>query len=50
MGGKLVARLLSTAALWIRIQTSLKNTVQNGRHKQRSQRILARQQNLQKQL
>jgi hypothetical protein len=31
---KLVARLLATAALWVRMQTSLKNT--NGRHKQRS--------------
>jgi hypothetical protein len=31
---KLVARLLATAALWVRIQTSLK--IQNGRHKHRS--------------
>ncbi len=32
---RLVARLLATAALWVRIQTSLKK-IQNGRHKQRS--------------
>jgi hypothetical protein len=39
---KLVARLLATAALWVR--TSLKNT---GRHKQRSgQHTLARQKNI----
>ncbi len=31
---KLVARLLATATLWVRIQTSPK--IQNGRHKQRS--------------
>ncbi len=31
---KLVAQLLATAALWVRIQTSLK--IQNGQHKQRS--------------
>jgi hypothetical protein len=30
---KLVARLLATVALWVRIQTSLKKL--NGRHKQR---------------
>ncbi len=30
---KLVARLLATSALWIRIQTS---KIQNGKHKQRS--------------
>ncbi len=29
---KLVARLLATAALWVRIQTSLKKTKKNGRH------------------
>ncbi len=40
---KLVARLLAAAALWDRIQTYLKNNVQNGRHKQRSgQHRLAR--------
>jgi hypothetical protein len=39
---KLVARLLAAAALWVRIQTALKN--KNGRHKQRSgHHILARQ-------
>ncbi len=39
---KLVAQLLATAALWVRIRTSPKNT--NGRHKQRSkQHNLARQ-------
>ncbi len=44
---KLLARLLATAALWVRIQTSLKNT--NGRNKQRSgQYTLARQKNIQK--
>jgi hypothetical protein len=34
MVAKLVAGLLATAALWVRIQTSLKNT--NGQHKQTS--------------
>jgi hypothetical protein len=39
---KLVARLLATAALWVRFQTSLKNT--KGRHKQRiGQHTVARQ-------
>jgi hypothetical protein len=34
MGGYVgVARLLATAALWVRIQTSFKK-IQNGRHKQ----------------
>ncbi len=38
---KLVARLLATAALWVRIQIS---KIQNGRHKQRGgQHTLARQ-------
>ncbi len=43
MGGyQLVARLLAAAALWVRIQTSLK--IQNGRHKQRSgQHTIVRQ-------
>jgi hypothetical protein len=48
--GKLVARLLATAAVWVRIQTYLKE-IQNGRKKQRSgQHTLARQQNIQKQI
>ncbi len=39
---KLVEPLLATAALWVRFQTSLKNT--KGRHKQRiSQHTVARQ-------
>jgi hypothetical protein len=29
-GAKLVARLLATAALWVRLQTSLKNTYKMG--------------------
>ncbi len=38
---KLIARLLATAALWVRFLTSLK--ILNGRHKQRSgQHTLAR--------
>jgi hypothetical protein len=45
---KLVARLLATAALWVRIQTSLKQKTKR-RHKQRSaQHILARQKDFQK--
>jgi hypothetical protein len=43
----LVARLLATAALSVRIQTYLK--IQNGRNKQRSgQQTLDRQKNIQK--
>ncbi len=51
MGGKVYGdgclswRLLSTAALWVRIQTFLKTT--NG-HKQRSGQHTARQKNVQK--
>jgi hypothetical protein len=44
---KSVARQLATAALWVRIQTSLK--IINGRHKRRSGRqTLARQKNIPK--
>jgi hypothetical protein len=45
---KLLARLLATAALWVRIQqTYLKNT--KGRHKQKNgQHTQARQKNIQK--
>jgi hypothetical protein len=40
----LVARLLATAALWVRIQSRLLSKIQNCRHKQRScQHTLARQ-------
>ena len=39
----MVARLAANAALWVRIQTSLKN-IQNGRHRKRSgQHTLARE-------
>jgi hypothetical protein len=44
---KLVARLLATAALWARIQTSLKNT-KIGRHKQRSWQLTLARQKIQK--
>ncbi len=45
---KLVARLLATAAVLVRIQTSLKNK-KIGRHKQRGgQRTVARQKSIQK--
>jgi hypothetical protein len=45
----MVVHLLVPAALWVRIQTSLKK--QNRRHKQRSgQHTLARQKNIQKKL
>jgi hypothetical protein len=46
---KLVARLLASAALLVRIQTSLKNT--KGRHKQRNgQHTAAHQKNTEKNL
>jgi hypothetical protein len=47
MGAYVGARLLATAALWVRIETSLK--IKNGRYKQRSgQHTLARQKNIHK--
>jgi len=43
---KLVSRLAVTAALWVRIQTSLKN-IQNGRHRKWSgHHTLARKKNI----
>jgi hypothetical protein len=47
---KLVARLLASAALWVRMIDSLHlSKIQNGRHKQRSgQNTLARQKILEK--
>ncbi len=45
---KLVARLLATATLWVRIQTSLKK-YKNGRQKPRSgQHILANRKHIKK--
>jgi hypothetical protein len=50
MGGyKLVARLLAKAALWVQIQTSLKNTKWATYAKEWTTCTLARQKNIQKQ-
>jgi hypothetical protein len=47
MGAKLVERLLATAALWVRIQTSLKN-IKRLNKKMSGSHTLARQKNIQK--
>jgi hypothetical protein len=46
--GRLVARLIATAALWVRIKTSLKNNKMGDASKRSGQQILTRQKNIQK--
>jgi len=48
MGGYVAARLLATAAFWVRIQTSLKKSKMGDISRKSSQHTLARQKNIQK--